>query len=120
MSNTVGCYLGDVVRAIGPIAGAGPGFGTFGAPDCVGQVAALLVHGSADETVSIDMGMESRDYWLEANGCSTSTTPLEPTEYCVEYSGCAADYPVVWCEHEGGHTIPDFAAQSVWDFFQRF
>jgi poly(3-hydroxybutyrate) depolymerase len=120
MSNQVGCSLGDVVRAIGPIAGAGPGFGGMGNPGCVGQVAALLVHGSTDTTVTIDMGEASRDHWLEANGCSASTTPVEPTEYCLEYADCAAGYPVVWCEHEGGHTIPDFAAQAVWDFFQRF
>jgi len=121
MSNNVGCEVGDLVRAIAPIAGAGPGFGSFGGgPTCVGAVAALVIHGSADETVSIDMGMASRDHWIEANGCTTDSTPVEPTEYCVSYSGCAAGLPVVWCEHEGGHTIPDFSAQTIWDFFQQF
>jgi len=120
MSNSVGCEVGDLVRAIAPIAGAGPGFGQWGGPGCVGQVAALLIHGSADTTVSLDMGLESRDHWIEANGCSTDSTPVAPTQYCVSYSGCAAGYPVIWCEHEGGHTVPDFSAQTIWDFFQQF
>ena len=120
MSNTVGCELGDVMRAIAPIAGAGPGFGGFGTPDCVGPVAALLIHGTADETVAFSSGEASRDYWLEANGCGTTTAPVDPTEYCVAYDGCGAGTPVVWCVHDGGHTIPDFSAQTVWDFFAQF
>lgn len=122
MSNEVGCYVGDVVRAIGPIAGAGPGFGAWGGggPQCVGQVASILVHGTADETVTLDNGEASRDHWLEANGCSTTTQPAEPTEYCVQYDGCQSDYPVVWCVHDGGHTIPDWSPQAIWDFFEQF
>jgi poly(3-hydroxybutyrate) depolymerase len=120
MSNTVGCELGDLVRAIGPIAGAGPGFGGFGDPSCVGQVAAILVHGTADDVVTIDIGEGSRDHWLGANSCGTDTSPVAPTEYCVAYGGCDADYPVHWCVHDGGHTIPDFSAQAIWDFFERF
>jgi polyhydroxybutyrate depolymerase len=120
MSNTVGCDLGDLVRAIGPIAGAGPGFGGFGAPDCVGQVASILIHGTADDVVTFDMGEASRDHWLEANHCDATTTPVDPTEYCVAYSGCDAGFPVHWCVHDGGHTIPDFSAQAIWNFFAQF
>jgi polyhydroxybutyrate depolymerase len=120
MSNTLGCDMGDVFRAIAPIAGAGPGFGTFGEPTCVGQVASLLIHGTADETVTFDMGEASRDHWLEANHCSTNSSAVAPTEYCVAYSDCDLGYPVHWCVHSGGHTIPDFSAQAIWDFFAQF
>jgi poly(3-hydroxybutyrate) depolymerase len=120
MSNTLGCELGDVLRAIGPIAGAGPGFGGFGDPNCVGQVAAVLIHGTADDTVTIDMGEASRDHWVAANHCTTTTSSVAPAEYCVAYGGCDASFPVHWCVHDGGHTIPDFAAQTIWDFFLQF
>ncbi len=120
MSNEVGCQMGDVMRAIAPIAGAGPGFGNWGQePSCVGPVATLLIHGTADETVTFDMGEASRDYWLGANGCGTTTAPVAPTEYCEAYDGCGAGTPVVFCVHDGGHTIPDFSAQTIWDFFQQ-
>jgi polyhydroxybutyrate depolymerase len=120
MSNTLGCEVGDVFRAIAPIAGAGPGFGGFGEPTCVGQVASLLIHGTADETVTIDMGEASRDHWVEAKHCSTNSSAVAPTEYCVAYSDCDPGYPVHWCVHSGGHTIPDFSAQTIWDFFAQF
>jgi poly(3-hydroxybutyrate) depolymerase len=120
MSNTVGCELGDRFRAIGPIAGAGPGFGGFGGTSCVGQVAAFIVHGAADETVTLESGEGSRDHWVEANHCGAESSAVEPTEYCVAYAGCDPDYPVIWCVHEGGHTIPDFASQAIWDFFVQF
>lgn len=121
MSNETGCDLGDRIRAIAPIAGAGPGFGAWGQTvECVGEVAALLIHGTADETVPLDSGTASREHWLEANGCTATATPVAPTEYCVAYSGCNAGYPVTWCEHSGGHEIPDWSAQTIWDFFLQF
>lgn len=130
-SNDVGCEVGDLVRAIAPIAGAGPGFGNFGSggPDCTGQVAALLIHGETDETVTLDSGLASRDHWLEANGCDpASAMPYIPNADCEEYEGCSCDsysgcqsgFPVEWCTHPDGHTIPGFSAQTIWDFFQRF
>jgi poly(3-hydroxybutyrate) depolymerase len=128
-SNDIGCDVGDVVRAIAPIAGAGPGFGSFGGggPSCMGQVAALLIHGIADSTVYFEQGEASRDHWLEANGCGTESTPVENqacADYegcqCVEHSGCQADYPVQFCSHPDGHIIPQFSAQTIWNFFLRF
>jgi poly(3-hydroxybutyrate) depolymerase len=132
-TNDIGCEVGDLVRAIAPIAGAGPGFGNFGGggPACVGQVASLLIHGTADTTVEFTSGQASRDHWLEANHCSADSPTREcvggatcdvatATEYCDVYSGCDVGYPVHWCVHPGGHTIPDFSAQTIWDFFMQF
>jgi poly(3-hydroxybutyrate) depolymerase len=117
MSNTVGCEMGDVVRAIAPIAGAGPN--TFGGSGCKGPVAAWLAHGTADQTVEFSMGEASRDYWLDANGCDATFQDIDPPP-CVAYDGCDAEYPVTWCAFDGGHTVPDFTAQAVWDFFSQF
>ncbi|EOD15528.1 hypothetical protein EMIHUDRAFT_245750 [Emiliania huxleyi CCMP1516] len=93
MSNTIGCQLGDQVRAIAPIMGAGP----FGDAGCTGQVAVWLTHGSADWTpgVNWEAGKGSRDYWQVANSCADTSVAIGP-DACVEYDDCDALFPVVW------------------------
>ena len=117
MSNTIGCQLGDQVRAIAPIMGAGP----FGDADCTGQVAVWLTHGSADWTpgVNWEAGKDSRDDWQVANSCA-DTSVATGIDACVEYNGCDEGYPVVWCPTSLGHLPPDFAPSSIWEFFDRF
>jgi poly(3-hydroxybutyrate) depolymerase len=117
MSNTVGCQMGDIFRAIAPMAGSGPR--SFGGGSCMGEVAAILYHGQSDNIVSFASGQNSRDHWVEANGCDTTTTPGSPSQ-CVEYNGCNDGYPVIWCEYPGGHTQPSFGADTTWAFFERF
>lgn len=116
MSDNIACQLGDTFRAVAPIAGALFG-GTRG---CVNErVAAHVTHGSADDTVDIASGIAARDYFIATNHCTTVTQAIEPSP-CVEYTGCDAGYPVVWCEHTGGHTVPSFASAAIATFFQRF
>lgn len=118
MSNTLGCQMGDVFRAIAPIAGSGPR--SFGrGMDCTGQVAAWLAHGNEDTVVTFQSGQGSRDHWLAANHCETQTMPTEPSP-CVTYQGCDAEHPVHWCEFDGGHTVPRFASAAIWSFFSQF
>jgi polyhydroxybutyrate depolymerase len=117
MSNTAGCGMGDIFRAIAPMAGSGPR--SFGGGGCMGEVAAILFHGQSDNVVSFASGQGSRDHWVEANGCSTMTMPGSPSQ-CVEYTGCNDGYPVVWCEYPGGHTQPSFGPDAIWTFFERF
>jgi poly(3-hydroxybutyrate) depolymerase len=112
-SNHLGCYRPDVVRAIAPVAGGGPWAGP-----CTGSVSAMLVHGLADTDVPIDAGMDSRDHWLEANGCAGApSSPTNPAP-CAAYDGCAE--PVLWCEHTGGHEWPGFAGAGIRGFFLSF
>lgn len=118
MSNTVGCAMGDVFRAIAPIAGMGPGYGGFGA-QCAGQVAAWIAHGNTDNIVPFSSGQASRDHWAEENSCSEMSSPTSPSP-CVAYDGCDVGYPVHWCEFDGGHTIPGFASEAIWNFFEQF
>jgi polyhydroxybutyrate depolymerase len=115
MSNLVGCALGDVVRAIAPMSGAGPS-PWLSTSTCRGQVAAWLSHGNTDTIVQFQMGVSSRDYWRSANHCTTQGTS-DPATGCIAYSGCDAGHPVTWCEFTGGHTIPSFASEAIWNFF---
>jgi polyhydroxybutyrate depolymerase len=118
MSDTVGCEMGDVVRAIAPMSGEGPA--TYpGSKPCVGEVAVWSSHGNQDTTVPFSAGQASRDHWVAANHCGSQTSAVGPGT-CVEYQGCDQGYPVDWCEFDGGHTIPSFAAQGIWSFLSRF
>jgi polyhydroxybutyrate depolymerase len=106
--NALGCYRPEVIRAIASVAGGGP------PGQCKGSVPAMIVHGTADTTVTIDKGMFSRDYWLAANGCADAASMPDEITPCVRYSGCAE--PVLWCEHPGGHPWPDFAGAAIRQF----
>jgi poly(3-hydroxybutyrate) depolymerase len=117
MSNTLGCQMGDVFRAIAPMSGSGPGFG--GRATCVGQVAVWMSHGDNDTVVPTASGEASRDFWAKANHCQMQTAPVDPSP-CVAYAGCDADLPVTFCEFPGGHTVPSFAAAAIWKFFSQF
>jgi poly(3-hydroxybutyrate) depolymerase len=117
MSNTVGCAMGDVFRAIAPMSGSGPR--SFGGGSCKGPVAAWLAHGTNDSTVSFASGEGSRDHWVMANGCDTQTMPTSPSP-CVAYQGCDDGYPVTWCEFSGGHTQFSGAGSAIWAFFSQF
>jgi poly(3-hydroxybutyrate) depolymerase len=112
-SNHLGCYRPEALRAVAPVAGGGPW-----ADHCTGSVSAMVIHGAADMDVLIENGMNSRDHWLDANGCSgASSSPADPSP-CVSYAGCAE--PVLWCEHGGGHEWPRFAGAGIRDFFLSF
>lgn len=114
MSNALGCYRGDALRAIAPVAGGGP----FGA--CEGQVAAWVAHGTGDTVVPFAQGEGSRDHWTGANHCEDSSAAVDPAP-CVAYAGCDAGAAVHWCEHSeaalGGHGWPAWAGPAIWAFF---
>jgi poly(3-hydroxybutyrate) depolymerase len=117
MSNTLGCQMGGIFRAIAPMSGSGPF--QFGTSACVGQVAAWLTHGTADMTVSYDAGVASRETWRNRSHCQATSVPTTPSP-CVAYDGCDPGYPVHWCSWDGGHTIPTFAAGAIWNFLSQF
>ncbi len=110
MSNHLGCYRSDVVRAIASVAGGPPKHGA-----CGGEVATWLTHGTNDEVVAFAEGETALETWLEVNACSEATTPVDP-QGCVIFKGCTED--VQWCEHGGNHDWPAFAGEAIWGFFQ--
>jgi poly(3-hydroxybutyrate) depolymerase len=111
MSNTIGCYRSAAMRGIAPVAGGGPYGG------CGGPVAVWISHAMDDPTVDFAEGVGTRDRWLELNGCSSSTNPVDPSP-CVEHADCDAGGAVVFCAGPtGGHGWPDYADAGIWHFF---
>ena len=116
MSNAIGCQMGDVVRAIVPMAGSL----WSGCASSSYKVAALFIHAKDDNTVPYSAGQAARDVFLARNSCSANTRPLG-NNGCVEYQGCDSGKPVAWCGTEtGGHWYPGFSAQESKTFFDRF
>jgi len=118
MTNRLGCTRGDVLRAIGPVAG-GPPFGGGSWGTCAGQVGAWIAHGMNDGTVDFAQGEAARDRFLMANGCG-ATTMATPPDACVAYDGCMPDLPVHWCVHMMDHNWPSYAGAGIWTFFNAF
>jgi polyhydroxybutyrate depolymerase len=118
MSDTLGCAMGDVFRAIAPMSGEGPGYGNL-APACAGEVAVWMSNGNNDTVVPTAQEEASRDFWVKKNHCQTTSKAVTPSP-CLAYDGCDTGYPVTWCEFAGGHTIPSFAAKAIWTFFSQF
>jgi len=116
MSNAIGCQMGDVVRAIVPMAGSL----WSGCASSSNKVAAMFIHAKDDNVVPYTAGMEARDLFLKRNSCSAATVPVG-SNGCVEYQGCDSGKPVIWCGTEtGGHWYPNFSAQESKAFFDRF
>jgi polyhydroxybutyrate depolymerase len=128
MSYHIACNMPDVFRAIAPIAGAS--FGGGRSQTCgTDTIAVWGAHGTTDETVTYMSGESARDAYVTRNHCQTTTAPLAPSPCpasgsdgcsCVQYQGCDAGYPVVWCSHGGGHTIPQWTGPGIAAFFQQF
>lgn len=115
MSFAVGREMADTFRAIAPASGAlWTPYSDSGLP-----MAAWITHGTSDNVVGHNAGVEARDLFVAANSCSNTTVPIQPSP-CVEYQNCAAGHPVVWCSFNGGHSTPSFYSSAVWDFFSRF
>lgn len=114
MSNLLACERADVVRGSGAVAGI-----AAWSASCTRPVATWFLHDTDDDAVAIGDSIAMRDRFLAANGCSSATTPTEPSP-CVRYEGCAAGYPVVWCQTTGvGHNPrADIAPAAVWSFFR--
>lgn len=132
-SNILACRYGDRLLATVPVAGSMP------EKDCVGDVAALVIHGIADLGNDIAGGRNARDYFLAANDCGPSSVPpvdevdarvladreamIEGHE-CSDYVECPDRQPVRWCVHsEGGyenlnHGWPTFGGDEIWAFVE--
>ncbi len=118
MSFAVGREFAGTIRAIAPMSGSL--WTPFDDKDKGKPTAAWISHGIYDSVVGHDgPGVEARDYYVKANHCSNNTVPTDPSP-CVEYQGCDADSPVVWCSFVGPHGTPDFGPTAIWNFFKRF
>jgi polyhydroxybutyrate depolymerase len=105
MSHFLGCHLADKLAAIAPVAGLN------GSPTCEPgrPLGVIAFHGTTDNLVPYDSGVQAIDGWVQRNGCNS-----EPSEsfrngdsHCDTYSGCQDGVEVVFCTvDDGGHTWP--------------
>jgi polyhydroxybutyrate depolymerase len=118
LANQLGCLRANVLRGQGNATGGLPG----NMPMCAGPIAAMLAHDTTDTANVIAGGMAARDRILKINGCvGTTTVPYDAgtPSPCVQYTGCPAAYPVVWCPTTGkGHSdqIP-ISTTGFWKFW---
>jgi polyhydroxybutyrate depolymerase len=122
-SNTLGCELPDVFRAVAPMAsrlcrGTGPNCSHTATTCMERNVAAWVAHGASDTTVPTSQGRTARDHFLALNHCTMTSTATTPSP-CVTYGGCDTGYPVHYCEFDGGHQPPGFAGAGLWSFFSQ-
>src|SRR6266496_80236 len=111
----LGCGEADVFRAIAAMSGSLNG-GT-----CSGtqQIAYWGSHGTNDPTINISNGRMVRDAFRMRNHCTTTTIAGSPSG-CVNYQGCDAGYPAVWCEFDGVHEPPPYSGSAIWAFLSQF
>jgi poly(3-hydroxybutyrate) depolymerase len=119
MTSMIGCYRGDVVRAIAPVA---PGGNSNTLPlasgSCVGEVGIWEGLGTEDPD-HLEGATLVRDFYRTRNGCSATRSPSTPAA-CQTYDGCRAAVPSVWCSYPGPHAWPSIGAAGVWGFFATF
>jgi len=114
MVNAVGCAMGSRFAGLVAAAGGGPSAPHQSCENV--SVPVVIYHATNDQSESIEEGKKSRDYWLGVNECKATSTPYG-TNGCVAYDGCKK--PVVWCEHDGGHSTPSYWLETAWDVFGR-
>lgn len=123
MTNTLGCQMPEVFRAIAVVSG---GLSVETAGSCANRpVAAWLTHGDADATVPFADGERARDVFIGKNACSTLDTQkvvVNPNTTCMVHDECSTgNYPVVWCPVlGGGHNMPAWVGAEMGAFFSRF
>lgn len=129
LTNDLGCYYGDRLRAIAPVEGTPPNLA--GRTGCTGKVAAMIVHGRNDPLFPLAQGQATRDFFLQQNGCAKQTATWAPEPACSEYQECQPDLPVLWCPHDEDHAWPNLtsdcqggvcfdAGSAIWAFFSTF
>ena len=85
---------------------------------CSGEIARIFIHDSNDPNNDISGSLNERKRLIEANHCTMTTLPDEPSP-CVRYQGCDAGYPIDWCQTMGKlHDRQDsLAPTAFWKFF---
>jgi len=114
MTNSLGCYWGDKLRAIAPASGGGPYQG-----GCVATAPAFrITYGDGDTSYSQSTFASTVQYYRQANGCGPASDPVSPSP-CVLYQNCQK--PVIECKYIGmGHAFPPGWGASTWDFLDTF
>ena len=112
-SGVLGCRR-EYIRAFG----AGGAVIYFDETACVQSPAAWIAISEDDLS---DGRRAFRDFFRDAAGCVSSSTPTDPSG-CEAYDGCDAESPVHYCAYRGGHRWPAMfgsvsGTEAVWSFF---
>lgn len=113
MAQSLACTLGadSIVVGSGGLRYIGEGNELTTLPVSCASTNVFMHHGTEDPIVPFSVGVEARDAWIQANGCSTPTPTLAPVDWCAHLPGpcqCSeyicADGSLTWCEDGTGHT----------------
>ena len=107
--NSLLCHRPASFKAAASVAGGGrPSY-------CAEPRAYMGIHGSADRSVPISTGIQSRDRWLADNRYANAAIVAVDPSPCASYPGTLNR--VVWCGHPGGHVWPGWAGAAIRNFF---
>lgn len=128
-ANELACNRPGLIAAIASNSGGAPGTDQMNWPlyyqpsgyfKCVNNqqpVAAFVVQGAVDGTVTKDSGQFDATYWASVNGCASTSTATMPSP-CLAYDSCPAGLGVVYCEIPNmGHAVWSGTASGAWAFF---
>ena len=116
--NQLTCIRSSILRGAASVAG-----GESAGSGCKGPVSRIFIHDMADPSNEFSASERARDRQLTQNGCDKTMAPVAVTPApCVNYPGCPAAYPVVWCPTTGQmHNRQDNVAPAAfWNFFKKF
>jgi poly(3-hydroxybutyrate) depolymerase len=115
--NQLTCIRSTILRGAGSVAG-----GESAGNNCTGPVARIFIHDMNDPSNQFSASEKARDRQLTQNGCDKAMAPVATTPApCVNYPGCPAAYPVVWCPTTGQmHNRQDSVAPGAfWNVFKK-
>lgn len=109
LASTAACSRSDLLRGVALFAG------TEAMQPCRGALPMFVAQGTRDPIFSLRAGRHTRDFWANINQCDTANVRAAEPAACEDYA--CMDAPTRYCEYEGGHELPSFAASSAWAFF---
>jgi polyhydroxybutyrate depolymerase len=109
-SNILGCTMAERFAAIAPVSG-----GRLTVPCNPSRAIPVLIHhGRKDELVNVEQARQTRDAWIEKDGCHEHAS-----DGCEWFRDCRDGVEVEYCEDDGDHHWPLPATERIWEFFKK-
>lgn len=128
MAAVVGCFLGDIFRAVAPAAANRPYWfePAVGGMACEPSAAVWTFFGQADDHFTTQaypgqFGDEQVAFWRAEHGCGEEATSLSGmNQECERYEGCAQDTRYCLYSAEAGHGVPSYFSSAILSWFREF